>query len=336
MKLLKKILTNTGPKPYFYNNFDVRSKIRSQNFLIQTNKNKNKNKIFYVIRRSPGAGMFSNFIFVLNHLEICEKYKFIPVVDMQNFTTIYNEKNKINDTHNAWEYYFKQTSNYSLKEVYQSQNVILTSDTFYKSFSHIVANKNFRKISNNLIKIKEQYLLMSKKFFNNKLCNQTLAVHYRGTSYKTSAGHPFPATYSQTIKYIKVLIQKEKYKKIFLCTEDLNFFNEMKKNFDQNLFYFSSFRSKKDDAFIKYPRKNHRYNLGKEILIESLIISRCKGFLHAQTNVSEFVKFLDANKKINYYYLYNGKNITNEYLAPYLWHFKNILPPFLGGFKKEL
>ena len=36
--------------------------------------------------------MFSNLIFVLNHLIICEKHKFIPIIDMENFPTIYNEK----------------------------------------------------------------------------------------------------------------------------------------------------------------------------------------------------------------------------------------------------
>ena len=59
-----------------------------------------------MIRRSPGAGMFSNFIYVLNHVNIA-KNNFIPIVDMENFTTIYNERQKINNTYNAWEYYFE-------------------------------------------------------------------------------------------------------------------------------------------------------------------------------------------------------------------------------------
>jgi len=68
----------------------------------------NKKKIFYVIQRSPGAGMFSNLIFVLNHLKICEKHSFTPIVDMKNYPTIYNEKNKIFKSSNAWDYYFNQ------------------------------------------------------------------------------------------------------------------------------------------------------------------------------------------------------------------------------------
>ena len=68
----------------------------------------NPKKFFYVIRRSPGAGLFSNFIYVLNHLVISEQNGFIPIIDMENFTTIYNEKEKIDNTFNAWEYYFEK------------------------------------------------------------------------------------------------------------------------------------------------------------------------------------------------------------------------------------
>ena len=108
----------------------------------------------------------------------------------------------------------------------------------------------------------------------------------------------------------------------------------MNKNFKSNLYSLNSYRSFKDDAFKIYPRKNHRYKLGKEILVESLIISKCNGFLHADTNVSEFVKFLDKQNKIRFFFLDNGLNTSNEYLAPYLWYFKNIAHEALGGFKK--
>ena len=62
----------------------------------------NEDKIFYVIKRSPGTGLFSNVTFVLNHLRICKKNNFIPVIDMENFKTIYNENKKIKKTNNSW------------------------------------------------------------------------------------------------------------------------------------------------------------------------------------------------------------------------------------------
>ena len=54
----------------------------------------NKDKIFYVIKRTPGTGLFSNVTFVVNHLRVCIKNNFIPIVDMENFKTIYNEKKR--------------------------------------------------------------------------------------------------------------------------------------------------------------------------------------------------------------------------------------------------
>ena len=96
----------------------------------------NEDKIFYVIKRSPGTGLFSNVTFVLNHLKICEKNNFIPVIDMDNFKTIYNEKKKIKNTNNAWEYYFEKLNKFSLEEVYKSKNVLITSDKFFHFFTY--------------------------------------------------------------------------------------------------------------------------------------------------------------------------------------------------------
>ena len=54
--------------------------------------------------------------------------------------------------------------------------------------------------------------------------------------------------------------------------------------------------------------------------------------MHAKTNVSEFVKFLDDKKKIKYFYLDNGNNSSNEFIAKWLWYYKNTLgsPPPVG------
>ena len=40
--------------------------------------NLNKSKTFYIINRSPGAGVFSNLTFVLNFILVSKKKKFYP------------------------------------------------------------------------------------------------------------------------------------------------------------------------------------------------------------------------------------------------------------------
>ena len=255
---------------------------------------------------------------------------------MENFTTIYNEQEKINNTYNAWEYYFEKINKYSLKEVYNSQNVILTNNTFSNSFSHNILDSQFRNIGKKYLKEKKEVIKKAENFFKKKLNSNTLAIHYRGTSYKTAANHPYPATIEQSLDYINYLIHKHKFKKIFLCTEDLSFFEAMKKSFPTNLYYLDTFRSRKDNAFKIYPRKLHRYKLGLEILLEALIISKCQGFLHAITNVSMYVKYLDKKKQLKYFTLDNGINTSNEFIAPYTWAYKKLFPEILGGFKKRI
>ena len=122
-----------------------------------------------MIRRSPGAGMFSNFIYVLNHVNIAKKNNFIPIVDMENFTTIYNERQKINNTYNAWEYYFEKLNKYNLSEVYKSQNVIITENLFYDSLTHNICNQNLRKLGIKNLKVKKIFLNQANNFYKKSM-----------------------------------------------------------------------------------------------------------------------------------------------------------------------
>jgi len=108
----------------------------------------------------------------------------------------------------------------------------------------------------------------------------------------------------------------------------------LKFNFKNQIIGLDSFRSKKDDAFKVYFRSKHRYLLGKEIIVESILLSFCNQFMFVQTNVSNFVRFINPEIKIEI--IDNGMNSKNEYIAKYLWTVKNNLPSFLGGFKNNL
>ncbi len=326
---IKPFLFDNIAEPIIDNNYKnyLQNKIEFHSF-----GKKNPKKFFYVIQRSPGAGLFSNLTFVLNHLLIAKKLNVIPIVDMENFITIYNENKKIENNYNAWNYYFEPLNNYKLKDVYQSKNVFITKKEFFKNFDHKIYNfKKFEKVKN-LIKVKKNIVKIVEKFKKNSFKKKPiLGIHYRGTSYKTSAGHPYPPTKKQMIDLINNELKKFKFYKIFFCTEDKEMFETIKSNFGSKLIYYNSYRSYKDNAFKIYPRKLHRYKLGQEILIESLILASCKRFIFVQTNVSNFVRF--CNPKINCRSINNGLNSQNEYLAFYMWYLKKILPSFFFGFK---
>ena len=145
MNLFKKYLTNQGPKPYFRKKFNINKFLVISGLKYLSFGNKNPNKIFFIINRSPGAGLFSNLTFVLNQLKFCEENKFIPIIDMENFTTIYNEKKKIDNSLNAWDYYFEKINSHKIDDVYKSSNLIFSNSKFQKKMSIDIQDKKLNQ-----------------------------------------------------------------------------------------------------------------------------------------------------------------------------------------------
>ena len=334
-KLIKKKLVLQSPDTLFSFNDNGRQNLNKT--LIKKFGDLNKDKTFYIIKRTPGTGLFSNVVFVLNHLRIAKKYNFIPIVDMANFKTIYNERKKINNIENAWNYYFENVSKFTLDEAYKSAKVIIVSDKFFPHFIYDMENTELSKLINEFIFIKKKFIKISenykKKFFGQK----TLGVHFRGTSYKQSPGHPLPATKEQMIKLVKKIVKKDKIDKIFLSSEEKDYLHLFKKEFSEKIMFLeSSYRSNKNDAFKIYPRLNHRYKMGREVLIETLLLSYCDSFIFLNSNVSSAVISLNYNKNQKRYKIDNGFNSKNIFFAIVLWYIKRFLPEFLGGFKKDI
>ena len=316
-------------------NLIFKSLINKPNYKILSFGSKNKNKIFYVIKRFGGGGFFSNFLFVLNHLIIADKFKFIPVVDMENFTNFYTEKKIINGNKNVWEFFFEKVSKYNLKEVYNSQNVILTDDLFYNEMS-----TNYRQNSKNLFKVYKKYIkikpfvkktvesFIKKNFLNNKV----LAVHWRGTDHKVLPKHPLPPTKKQIFKKVDTLINKNKYNKIFLVTEDKKNFEDFVKYYGNKVCYYKSFRTNKTKDFDNFNRKNHKFNLARESLVEVMILSKLDIIVCSKSNISEIGVFM-SNKKFKVHEIYNGFNTNSLIWSLFYWHIRSKLPTYFGGFK---
>jgi len=160
--------------------------------------NKNPNKFFYIIRRSPGAGFFSNLNFVIHNLLICDQLKMIPVVDMENYQTYYNCKIKIKNSYNSWNYYFEPVSKYSLKDVYQSKNVVIcdsrTSSEGYNKERYIYNFKFFngfqfldsrhKKIMKKYIKIKKDIVKDAEKIYKQFNKKKVIGICFRGSDSK--------------------------------------------------------------------------------------------------------------------------------------------------------
>ena len=293
----------------------------------------NQGIIFYLIKRSPGTGMFSNVTFILNHLRICEKYNFIPVIDMENYKTIYNEKGRIKNNDNAWNYYFENLNSYSLDEVYKSKYVLVTSDKFFNFFSYnIDKDKELIQLLNKNIKLNKYLQKMYEKILKKFNKKKILGIHFRGTSYKRSAGHPLPATKNQMKEITNKILRENDVDMIFLVTEELNYLSFFKKNFKNKLFYLnSSYRSNSNDAFKIYPRNLHRYKLGREAVLESILLSHCDYFIYLCSNISSAAISFNKNVNQKRFEINNGFNSKNILFSQFYWYFKKLIPKKIGG-----
>jgi hypothetical protein len=297
----------------------------------------NKNKIFYVIKKNFSAnGFFSNFTFVLDHLEYALKKKYIPVVDMENFQTVYNEKKRINKTFNSWEYYFSNLSKYNLSNVYKSRNVIFSSDSRIKK---IQLDKDYsKKKLLNKIKINKNILLeynnAKKKIFGSK--KKILAVLVTGSLQKIVTNHELPLTPKEYVYIVKEKFKQYKCNKIFIVTEDIDYLNAFQKEFKDKLIYLKRPRSRclaffsHNIHFENYSRNSHRYKLGKEILIDALLLSDSPIFIYFGSNIARFSIFYSRLKQKRFQ-ISTELNSNIRFYARWKWYLKVYFPFF---FKK--
>ena len=302
--------------------------------------NNNLDKTFYVIRINYGGGIFSILLYVLSQIRVAESMNAIPVIDMENFSTKYNELNKIKKTFNSWDYYFEPISKYSLKEVYSSKFVIINTgaptDEAPKNWKQDpeIFNLYFKKY----IKIKKEFIrasdIFSKKHFHN---NRVLGVHFRGKGMYNTPNHPFTPTPTQITNKVDEYLREKKFDKIFLVTAQKNYLEIFKKKYGEKLCYCDSFRVNTTRAFHYHDaRLNHRYKMGRDIIVEMLLLSKLSTLICSRSNVSELATLISGNKDYEVFEIWNGMNTKKIILGLFLWDIKRLLPEFLGGFKRNI
>ena len=101
---------------------------------------------------------------------------------------------------------------------------------------------------------------------------------------------------------------------------------------DKVFFLKSSYRSNKNDAFKIYPRNLHRYKLGREAIIEAMILSSCKYFVYLCSNISSASIGFNIESNQIRYEIDNGFNSKNIIISQFYWYIKKIMPKTFGGF----
>ena len=145
--------------------------------------NEFKDKTFFVIRRANNWGLGSIAVMYTKYFEYALRRGWIPVVDMENAHTIYLDDSRLNCGINVWEWFFEQPCGYSLSDIKNAKNIVVAP---YHLASKVLSLIDFDAI-------------MSKENLD----------YWRSVSTK------YLRLSNDAKKYMKILEEKEQYKKSF-------------------------------------------------------------------------------------------------------------------------
>jgi hypothetical protein len=298
---------------------------------------RNPETTFYVIRQ-PGTdrGLFSLFSSVLCHLDLCDKLECLPVIDFQNFPCVYNDAD-VHSTSNAWEYYFEPINQITVEEVYESQRVFLSQPCYPAGYSYSITNEPaLREVYRKYIRIKNEITQTVNQYYANHFSEHTvLGVHFRGQEMRIAPGHWFPPSKSQITTIITTMLKRFPFDRIFAVSEDSGHISFLENQFGPMVISNNHFRTSGDNAYNYRPRPQHHFLLGREVLIDTLLLARCHGLVACTSNVAECARFFNNSQYLAEIKINNGPNSNYKLIARYLWFIKSILPTRLGGFHKK-
>lgn len=234
----------------------------------------------------------------LQHLSYAVEKGWVPVVDWQNYGPLpHQEDYPIHGTMNGWEYFWDQPSKYTLEEVYQSKNVIL-SDQNTVSYGYIppvAITAPFmsyaKRLADNCPKYDslihfnrptEEYIEEYQRSLfpvNGKI----LGVSVRGVSYgaKDIPGHPKQPKVTELITTVEKVMEEWKMDYIFFTCEYAPTVEAMQKAFGDKMIFMP--RSRYEDLPTKDANPlyepGRRYQTNLEYVTEMALLSRCNSLL---------------------------------------------------------
>lgn len=270
-------------------------------------------------------GLFSLYIHTAARIIKAYEDGEIPVVDMKHYKNIlFKDGREYFD--NAWEYFFKQPAGIGIDEL-EGKNVTIdstlkqswTDKAYAISFSNIPRTKDDRRkhpyaeryaeLLQFNDEMKQYFQETKEKYFGDE--KEILGIIMRGSDYVMCRPykHPIPPDIEEVIKKAKELQAELHYKKIYLATEDEEYYARFKQEFGEMLIENVQYKYKRTDitdyiASVKInTRENHLYNLQKEYACSIYLISQCKYLIGALCNATLGAYFM-SNCFDNYDYVY--------------------------------
>jgi hypothetical protein len=270
------------------------------------------NKKYFIIDYPLGNhGFFSQFNFLLGQLDYAYHNNLIPIVNWENSHLTKNNKNLFNEFFDI---------NFDSNEFINDNNSILCPREFLflvkgeiyawpvgypprssKIFKNkeVVTHLNF--LFNYYFKIKDSLL----KYLNGDILKyKTLGVHCRRSD--MSLAHPENSLVTDNLDFFEktmIIFHKEGFEKIYLATEEEELLNYFLERVGDKLLYQKCTRIKhKDDSVFWEEKTDDGILIAKEVLIDSISLSKCHSLLTGISGVTYGSIFFNGLEYDDVYY----------------------------------
>lgn len=282
----------------------------------------------YTVIGMRWCGLFSNFFHVLQHCRRSAITGRIPIVNWE--TGLYAKNLEIRE--NIWDYYFEPVSKYSIEDIELSLEEVKFTSKYLKTnllgdpklvWSYKThppkeclsyPSKKGREYVNNIIKtfIKLKTPINKKidKFYDKNMKDKSvIGVHYRETGLYMTEKWMGKNPLRKCVGYIDDHLSKNSDSIIFLATDSHHAVDKFKKLYGDKIICYESIRSynsnpiqfnfkTKKEALNKKITVGHQ--VGEEVLIECLLLSKCNILIHGVSNVSACSSFFNPHMNLNF------------------------------------
>lgn len=265
---------------------------------------KEKGKVLYLIdEKYAYYGFCAILREVIEGCMVADELGFYPVVSMSE-DSLYAEKKGFLGKDNPWECYFEQpvgidmnTYNHGFRTTSMSRDDLAMLAERYNNDGYRLSKEYFEdtgKIWRKYIRVRKELELELQSKIDEIFGegSRILGVQARGTDFNRGYyNHPKPILPEDYFEQIDKIIDKYDY--IFLATEDNNNLERFIDKYGDKLVYHTGIERSstidnpalgKSDTF--KTRENPKYCLAKDVMLDMMSLSECKGIITGMSQVS--------------------------------------------------
>jgi len=257
----------------------------------------------FVIGAHGKNGMFSILFCALNNIAWAKKNGKIPVVYWAEDTP-YFQKEGYHGQSNVWEYYFEPVSHLSyepgdeVRHEYSAPDKaeIPHGERVYDHFFHTTLRNEWHEVLRDNVRLKPHITAKVEDFYQTLIRGRiVIGIHLRGTDKHSEARVVSPEAILKRAKQLAKSMGVPTY--FFVATDEERLLTLAKKRLGADkVLAYNSVRSRNGSP-VHYNPQGHAAEVGEQVLIEALLLSRCDYFFHTTSNVATGVLFFNPQLK---------------------------------------